>query len=41
MNKDNRRELINSFIKEMRKLGYQDWYIGKQVAHLIWALELP
>ena len=32
-------ELIRDFIKEMVKQGYALWYIGKQIALLIKALD--
>lgn len=36
---ENRVELIQDFIKEMRVLDYSDWYIGKQIALIIWTLD--
>ena len=32
-------EFFQDFIKKMLALGYAHWYIGKQVAILIWALD--
>ena len=39
MNEQDRVDLYRAFVKKMRLKGYSTWYIGEQLALLIWAIE--
>lgn len=41
MDKVDKRELMKSFIEAMLRLGYANWYVGRQIAFLIWVLDSP
>ena len=40
IDEDGKQEMVCQFIKKMREMEYEPWFIGQQLAYLIRSLDL-